>query len=298
MPGVNARRRSARNTGTNSGPTSGPAPTGHAYLDQAPYPVPFAHRGGAEHPEITGLENTLKAFKHAAGLGYDYLETDVHATRDGVLLAFHDDVLDRVTNRTGAISALTWAEVKEALIGTGERIPTLAQLFDELPEARFNIDIKGSGAIRPLLDFIRSRGVEDRVLVASWSHRDLQEFRRLAAASSANPPIATGASPLEIALFVAAPTGWLAKRLTGGRVAALQVPHRQGRIPVTTRFLLKKAKSAGVPVHVWTIDDADEMNSLLDLGVHGLMTDRTDILRQVLVQRGQWHESSPRNEGE
>jgi glycerophosphoryl diester phosphodiesterase len=157
--------------------------TGFAYLDrvrEAPGSVlAFAHRGGADHPEIEGLENTLAAFRHAVGLGYDYLETDVHVTRDGVLLAFHDSVLDRVTDRRGEIAALSLSEVREALVGGREAVPTLAELFDAFPLARFNIDLKSDGAVPALAAFIRERGVEDRVLVGSFSPRRLNAFRRL-----------------------------------------------------------------------------------------------------------------------
>ena len=108
-----------------------PPRTGHRYLDavldQPGSTLAFAHRGGAYHPELEGLENTLAAFRHADRLGYGYLETDVHATRDGELLAFHDAVLDRVTDLKGRIEALTLAEVGEALIGGRERVPTLAR---------------------------------------------------------------------------------------------------------------------------------------------------------------------------
>src|SRR5688500_20031788 len=110
----------------------------------------MAHRGGAFHPEIEGLENTMAAFRHAVALGYDYLETDVHVTADGVLLAFHDTVLDRVTDQKGAISDLTFEEVRRALVGGREQVPTLAQLFDEFPEARFNVDLKSNGAAAAL----------------------------------------------------------------------------------------------------------------------------------------------------
>ena len=142
-----------------------PAP---GYLD-SPRPLAFAHRGGAYHPEIEGLENTLAAFRHAVALGYTYLETDVHVTSDGVLLAFHDTVLDRVTDRTGSIAASTYAEVQRALIGGSEPVPTLGELFDAFPDARFNIDLKSEGAVEALAAFIEERDAWDRVLVGSFS---------------------------------------------------------------------------------------------------------------------------------
>lgn len=245
----------------------------------------FAHRGGAYHPEIEGLENTLAAFKHAVALGYDYLETDVHVTGDGVLLAFHDSVLDRVTDQQGAIADLSFEEVRQAMVGGREQVPTLAQLFDEFPEARFNIDLKSDGAVPALAAFVAEREAWDRVLVGSFSRPRLNEFRRLT-----NGRVPTSASPLEVALFRFLPSGRLADRLTGRRVAALQVPHRRGRLTIATRGMVRRAHAAGRPVHVWTVDEPDEMRRLLDKGVDGLFTDRTDLLKDVLTERGEWRD--------
>ena len=246
----------------------------------------FAHRGGAYHPEIEGLENTLAAFKHAVALGYDYLETDVHVTSDGVLLAFHDTVLDRVTDQQGAISELTFEEVRHALVGGREQVPTLAQLFDEFPEARFNIDLKSDGAAKALAEFVAERDAWDRVLVGSFSRDRLRDFRR-----RTRGRVLTSASMLDVLLFRFLPSGRLADRITGRRVAALQVPHRRGRLTVATRGLVRRAHAAGRPVHVWTVDDPDEMRELLDRGVDGIFTDRTDVLKDVLIERGNWRDS-------
>jgi glycerophosphoryl diester phosphodiesterase len=246
----------------------------------------FAHRGGAYHPEIEGLENTLAAFKHAVALGYDYLETDVHVTADGVLLAFHDSVLDRVTDQKGAISELTFEDVRQALVGGREQVPTLAQLFDEFPHARFNIDVKSDGAVAALAEFVAERDAWDRILVGSFSRARLNEFRR-----ATEGRVATSASPLEVALFRFLPSGRLADRLTGRKVAALQIPHRRGRLTIASRGLVRRAHAAGRPVHVWTVDDPDEMRQLLDRGVDGIFTDRTDLLRDVLTERGSWRDS-------
>jgi len=265
--------------------------TGFAYLDevrrQPGAVLAFAHRGGAYHPEVEGLENTMAAFRHAVELGYDYLETDVHITRDGVLLAFHDQVLDRVTDHTGEIVATSYAEVRDALVGGRERVPTLAELFEEFPRAHFNIDLKSDGAVAPLADFITVRDAEDRVLVGSFSRRRLRHFRQLTAGL-----VPTSAHPLEAMAFRFLPSGRLADLLTRGRVAALQIPHRRGRWVIATPRLVRRAHAVGKHVHVWTIDDPDEMRELLDRGVDGLFTDRTDVLRTVLEERGQWRETA------
>ena len=261
-------------------------PTGFRYLDalheQPGTVLAFAHRGGAFHPEILGLENTLRAFRHAVELGYDYLETDVHVTRDGVLLAFHDSVLDRVTDASGAIAASTYAEVQRALINGSDPVPTLADLFDEFPEVRFNIDVKAPGAVEPLARFLEEREAWDRVCVGSFSGRRLRRFRRLTGGR-----VATSASPGEVAAYRLFPAS-VARVVTRGRPRVLQVPHKRGRLTIVTPGLVRRAHRAGVHVHVWTIDDPDEMKALLDRGVDGLMTDRTDILRAVLTESGRW----------
>lgn len=256
-----------------------------AYLDH-PGVLAFAHRGGAFHPELEGLENTIAAFRHAVDLGYAYLETDVHVTRDGVLLAFHDAVLDRVTDRTGNISETSYADVQAALIGGRERVPRLAELFEAFPDARFNIDIKSAGAVAALADCISAHAAWDRVLVGSFSRRRMATFRRLSEGR-----VATSAHPLEVAAYVLSPTARLARAMTPGRPDALQIPHRRGQLTVASPALIQRAHANGVHVHVWTIDDPAEMSELLDRGVDGLMTDRTDILSDVLRSRGQWEES-------
>lgn len=243
----------------------------------------FAHRGGSFHPEIEGLENTLAAFQHAWDLGYDYLETDVHLTRDGVLLAFHDDVLDRVSDTSGAVLELDLADVRRARIGGREEIPTFAALLDAFPGARFNVDIKADGAIAPLAELATSEELAGRMLVGSFSVRRTRLFRRLTGGR-----VPTAAHPLEVLAFRFSPTAGVAGWLTRRRCAALQIPVRRGPLRLLTPGLLRRAHANGVAVHVWTVDDPAEMHALLDLGVDGLFTDRTDVLKDVLVARGQW----------
>lgn len=273
--------------------------TGRPYLDaagaragtSARSVLALAHRGGAYHPEVEGLENTMAAFRHAVELGYRYLETDVHVTRDGVLLAFHDAVLDRVTDRRGAVAELTHAQVRQARVGGREEVPTLVELLDAFPDARFNVDLKSDASVQALADLVRARGEWDRLLVGSFSPGRLARFRRLTEGR-----VATSAHPLEVLAFVLLPSGRLADLVTGRRVAALQVPHRRtlrvaGRsapVPVVTRGFVRRAHAAGKHVHVWTIDDPEEMRELLGKGVDGMFTDRTDLLREVLEQHGVW----------
>jgi glycerophosphoryl diester phosphodiesterase len=164
-------------------------------------------------------------------------------------------------------------------------VPTLAQLFDEFPRARFNIDIKSEGAARALARFVEERAVWDRLLVGSFSPQRLAEFRKLTGYR-----VPTSATPVEVAVFRFVPSAWLADWLTRRRVAALQIPHRRGRWMIASPGLVRRAHATGKHVHVWTVDDPEEMRELLDRGVDGLFTDRTDLLKDVLTERGQWRE--------
>ena len=258
--------------------------TGFAYLDavldQPGSVLAMAHRGGAAHPELTGAENTLHAFRHAVEQGYHYLETDVHASSDGVLMAFHDDVLDRVTDQTGQITTLTALQIAGARIGSEHGVPTMASLLEELPGVRFNIDIKSAGAVAPLAALVEAARAHDRVCVGSFSAARIAQFRRLT-----HGRVATSAAPAEVAAFLVPGAGRLVRH-----AQVLQVPHRRGAVPVVTRRLVRRAHAAGLHVHVWTVDEEPEMHELLDLGVDGLITDRTDVLKDVLEARGQWRD--------
>lgn len=236
----------------------------------------FAHRGGAGE----GLENTMQAFAHAVALGYRFVETDVHATADGVLLAFHDDVLDRVTDSTGRISAMNYAKVSQARVGGKYPIALLRDVLSAWPDLRINIDPKSDAAVAPLIEVIRKADAVDRVCIGSFSGKRLQQVR-----TALGPRLCTSMSPGEVWRLAA--HGW--RMPAGGFTAGcVQVPVRYGPIPVVTRRLIRTAERLGLQVHVWTINAPDEMHRLLDLGVHGLMTDRAGLLKQVLQQRGLW----------
>ena len=244
------------------------------YLDH-PGPIPFAHRGGAsEHPE-----NTMPAFEHAVGLGYRYLETDAHATADGVLLAFHDSVLDRVSDRAGVIAELPWDDVRQARVA-GVGIPRMEELLNAWPDVRVNIDLKHEEAVVPLVEVIERTGAHDRVCAASFSGKRLERFRGLTGGR-----VCTAIGPFDIARLRSAGFGLPPGRFAGG---CAQVPIRHGPLPIVDRRFVEGAHRHGLPVHVWTIDDPAEMGRLLDLGVDGIMTDRPSVLKEVLVRRGEW----------
>jgi glycerophosphoryl diester phosphodiesterase len=258
-----------------------------------PQPIPFAHRGGAgDHPE-----NTLPAFAAAVELGYRHLETDVHLTHDGVVMAFHDAVLDRVTDRTGAIAALTAAEVEQADAGyaftpdagithphraAGVRIPRLDALLDAWPQVRVNIDPKSDAVVAPLVEVLRRHGAFERVCVGSFSDARIARVRALSGGA-----ICTSMGPRATAVaWASCRTG----RIPRQGADCLQVPVRGRGVTLVTPAMLGAAHRSGLQVHVWTIDDRDEMERLLDLGVDGIMTDRIAVLREVLQRRAQWVE--------
>lgn len=248
------------------------------FLDHAG-PLAFAHRG-AHFPGGPG-ENTLAAFDAAVDLGYRYLETDVHLTADGVVVAFHDDHLDRVTDMTGALSDLPWSEVRQARVGdAGDPVPRLDELLERWPDVRINIDPKHDRVVEPLADVVDRAGAVRRVCCGSFSDARLATLR-----ARLGPDLCTSLGPRATARVAAATLGAPAGTPPG---PCLQVPtHIKGRRLVRPRFL-RTAHALDLQVHVWTIDDPDEMHELLDMGVDGIMTDRSDVLRDVLESRGQW----------
>lgn len=253
------------------------------FFDNDGLPLAFAHRGGALTGSNVGLENSMVAFRAAVGMGYRYLETDVHATADGTVLAFHDTTLDRVTDRSGAVAMLRYDDVRDARIGGREPIPRLAELLAEFPDARVNIDCKSSLAVRPLARLIADYDARERVCVASFSPRRLGELRRLL-----GPGVATAMGTVGVAGLRFLPVHRLRRLLLDRSAPAVQVPVRQRGIQVVTPGFVDAAHRLGKHVHAWTVDDPAEMEGLLDLGVDGIISDRIDLLREVLVSRSQW----------
>jgi glycerophosphoryl diester phosphodiesterase len=223
----------------------------------------------------------MAAFRHAFDHGYRYLETDVHATSDGRLIAFHDPALDRVTDRRGVIADLPWSEVRRARIGGTEPIPLLAELLEEFPTARFNIDAKAGAAVAPLAELIVSADVLDRVCLVSFSDHRLSLLR-----AALGPDVAMALGPQAIFRLVRASA--LRRRFSTTAVAA-QVPLAYQRVPIVTPRFIATAHAAGLEVHAWTVDEPDEMRRLLAIGVDGIMTDRPELLQDVLIERGDWH---------
>lgn len=251
-------------------------PARYAFLEHDGL-LAFAHRGGAvDYPE-----NTLAAFQAAVDLGYQYLETDAYATRDGVLLSFHDDRLDRVTDREGAIEELDYASVKQARISGTEPIPLLEDLIAAFPDTRFNIDPKHDACVEPLIEAIKRTGALERVCVGSFSGKRVARVRE-----ALGPKLCTSLGPWETAKLRFSSWGLLRGRFE--EFGCAQIPVKQGGVTLADSAFIRRAHKAGLQVHIWTIDEPDEMNRLIDLGVDGIMTDRPSILRSVLEARDLW----------
>jgi glycerophosphoryl diester phosphodiesterase len=254
----------------------------YPYFD-APGPIGLAHRGGAKLAANLDRENTIAAFRAAVAMGYRYLETDVHATVDGHLLAFHDAALDRVTDGTGLIAQLPYAAVREARINGTETIPLLAELLEEFPDTRINIDVKAAGAIEPLARTIREHDAVSRVCVGSFSEQRLRAMRRLV-----GPSLATAAGTVGVAALRFAPRTIARLLRTPSPVLQIPTEHvlRGRRLTLVTPELVQRVHQLGKHLHVWTIDDETEMHRLFDLGVDGIVSDRIDTLAGVLAARG------------
>lgn len=253
-----------------------PASNTHPYLDWPGGIIAFAHRGGA----VDFPENTMEAFQGAVDLGYRYIETDVHATKDGVLLAFHDDKLDRVTDRAGRINDLTYDEVRQARISGVHEIPLFEELLTSFPDIRINIDPKADPSVEPLMKALQVHNALDRVCVGSFSGKRLSYMR-----SELGQGLCTSMGPLDVGRLRFAswglPTGSHAARCA-------QVPIYQAGIKIVDKRFCDHAHAKGLQVHVWTIDDETEMDYLIKAGVDGIMTDKPALLKQVLQRHEQW----------
>lgn len=251
----------------------------HPFLEHGGV-LAFAHRGGT----FGGLENSMPAFEHAVSLGYRYLETDVHATSDGVLVAFHDDTLDRTTDSTGRIAELPWSRVSRARIGGSEPIPRLVELLDAWSDVCLNIDVKEDTAVEPFIDLLRGRTADlDRICVAAFVDSRLHRIR-----AALGPRLCTSMGRMEAARLRLAAYGGPLSRLAPHGIACVQVPVGYGPFPIVTSGFVRTAHAQGVQVHVWTVNSRPEMDRLADLGVDGLISDEIETLRSVLAKRGSW----------
>ncbi len=251
------------------------------------HPIRFAHRGS----RILWPENTWHAFDGAVDdLGYRYVETDVRVTRDDVVVVFHDETLERTTNGVGKIAEWDWEDLRHLdaayhfspdgdeypLRGTGVGIPRLDDTFERYPGTCFNIDLKAPGSEWPVADVIALHKRTDSVLIGSFSDRRIARFRRITKGR-----VATSAGPsAAMAMYAASRLGRTSRR----PVDAYQLPYTIKGASVGPR-LVDAVHRAGAQIHVWTVDDPQDMRALLDLGVDGIVTDRPDLLNYVLEER-------------
>jgi glycerophosphoryl diester phosphodiesterase len=256
------------------------------------WPVNVAHRGAS----TLAPENTIEAFRLAVEAGAGGLELDVHMTRDGHIVVIHDATVDRTTNGSGAVSEMTLDELRRfdaghnfspdggstrPYRGRGVWVPTLGEVIEEFPGVTVNIEIKAGtpGIEETVLGILRDANTLGRALVVSTPHAIVKRFRKISSGH-----ISTGASRWEIGVFYILSRLRL-ERLVRPAYDALQVPllHR-GILVVTPRFI-RAAQARGVRVDVWTINQAEEMRRLLDLGIDVIMTDRPGTLAEVLINR-------------
>lgn len=228
----------------------------------------YAHRGGAQEAP----ENSITAFQRAVDLGFEYLETDVRPTRDGVAVLHHDATLDRTTDTRGPVRERSWADLAQVRLPDGSSPLRLEELLEAAPDSHITVDAKEPGSVAAIADAVMRAGAHDRVCVTSFSRSRLTQLRGLL------PGVESGAHPWEV----------MRLRWRGGplpRVSRVQIPIRAFGVTLAEPGFLRRAHERGIAVDVWTVDDPGLMCQLLDLGVDGIMTDAPSVLRQVLDDR-------------
>ena len=236
----------------------------------------FAHRGGNEFAP----ENSFRAFKSAVDIGYKYLETDVHLTKDGFLIAFHDDTLDRVTDKSGLIRDLTLSEVKKAKIAGTDEIPLLSELLNSFTDCFFNIDCKVDETVQPLINLINNKDFINRVCIGSFSQKRINFIRK-----SLGKEVKTSMGPAEVIL-----SKFLSYTSLGYNFKSsyTSIPIRRYGINLLEERNIKYLKSNNQKVIAWTINDEDQMKMLINIGIDGIMTDNLTLLKKVLIEESLW----------
>ncbi len=246
------------------------------------HPIRLAHRGS----RVLWPENTMRAFQGAVDLGYRYLELDVRVTADDIVVVHHDATLERTTSGKGRLVDRTLEELRELdaahdfgadsgfpLRGTGHRVPTLEEVLMTFPDVHLNIDLKAPGSEWPVAECITRLRRHDSVLIGSFHDARIARFRRITRGR-----VATSVGPTTAVRM------WSASRVgrhVAHRAQAFQMPYAQRGFPMDRRFV-DAVHASGAQLHVWTVNDAADMTRMLDLGVDGIVTDRPDILNDVL----------------
>lgn len=253
----------------------------HPYFEKAGTPRVLAHRGlvTAAGGDSGVWENTAAAFAAAHAAGAEYIETDCHVTADGDVVLFHDPTLVRLTGDERPVAQVRTRELRELFADHGGLL-TAREALDAFPGIRFNIDVKAEAAAVALGEIVAPQA--HRVLVTSFS-----DARRRAALESAmragagiRPATSGGSGTIAAVLALSAMRLSPARLLRG--IDALQIPERQRGVPVLTPSLIRSAHRAGVEVHVWTVNDPDDMLRLVEAGADGIVSDRADLAVKVL----------------
>lgn len=252
-------------------------------------PIAIAHRGS----RLLWPENTMEAFSGAVDLGCRHLETDLHITADGQLVCIHDPTVDRTTDGSGEVASHTLEELAQLdagfrhagpegyrYRGQGIRIPTLEEVATAFPGAALVLDLKVDGMEQPLARLLDRLDLYGRVIVGGFDDARIEALHR---ETEGRVAISTGPT-LSRLWVIASRVG----RGGGGEAQALQVPTRIRGVQVVDRRLVESAHAHGLQVHVWTVNDIEEMGGLLDIGVDGIITDRPDLLKDLLIERGEW----------
>lgn len=247
-------------------------------------PLAIAHRGGAH----LAPENTMAAFSMSTALGLRYLESDIKLTADGQLVCFHDELLDRCTTGRGRLGERTLADLDTNVrVGGTEPIPTLEEALTSFPDACFTVDLKDRAAIAPMARLLQRRDYAERVCVAGAWDGWLQLL------ASQAPHVRTSLGWRSLVALISASKAGVQPPAAVVRGRFAHVPIQLGRVPIHSPSLVRRAHRLGVRVVVWTVDDPHQMHQLLDMGVDGIITDRPDVLRSVLISRGTWTPMQP-----
>jgi len=247
----------------------------HRYLN-SDKPVAIAHRGGS----YLGSENTMEAFENAINMGFKFLETDIQITRDKKLIAFHDDTLNRVTDGKGYLRNKTWNELRKIKVAGKYNIPLLSDILYSWPEINLNIDPKNNSSISTLIEFLKKNNVFDRICIGSFSGKRLDNLRKIFGSA-----LCTSAGPLEVLKLKLSS---LNLRNFDIDANCVQVPLKYFGIKIIDRNFIDFCHELNLKVHVWTINEIQEMEKLLDLGVDGIMSDNLEGLKTVLTKRNIW----------
>lgn len=248
----------------------------HPFLDHHG-PLPLAHQGGGDDE----VENSTAAFANAARLGYRYLDVDLQVTSDGVLVAHHDETLDRLTDLDGRIDEKPWAEVAEARLPNGEPLARFDELLDAHASACWNIEIKTNTALGPAVEVVGDRGLDQQVCFNTFNDLRMRRIRK--AAADLDPAYST---PLVSTIWLKLTSYLPLPYRSFAHVS--QAPVKDRGIPVLNERFVERAHRVGLHVIAWTIDEPDEMQRLLDIGVDGILTDAPSQLKSVLEERGEW----------